>query len=58
MLNRGGFQYQVLSWVAENEIYTITYPGTDMTKDVVSMKESPEGMLLENVKGEILALRE
>lgn len=46
------------SWVAENEIYTITYPGTDMTKDVVSMKESPEGMLLENVKGEILALRE
>jgi hypothetical protein len=46
------------SWVADNEIYTISYPGTDMIKDVVSMKESPEGMLLENVKGEILAKRE
>ncbi|WP_157472999.1 hypothetical protein [Eudoraea adriatica] len=46
------------SWVADNEIYTISYPGTEMIKDVVSMKESPEGMLLENVKGEILAKRE
>lgn len=46
------------SWIAENEIYTISYPGTDMIKDVVSMKESPEGILLENVKGEILAKRE
>ena len=46
------------SWVADEGVYTISYPGTDMTKDVVSMKESPEGMLLENVKGEILAKRE
>ena len=46
------------SWVEDNEIYTITYPGTDMIKNVVSMKESPEGMLLENVKGEILAKRD
>ncbi|MBT8181412.1 MAG: hypothetical protein KJO53_07470 [Eudoraea sp.] len=46
------------SWEADEGVYTISYPGTDMTKDVVSMKESPEGMLLENVKGEILAKRE
>jgi len=46
------------SWVADKGVYTISYPGTDMTKDVVSMKESPEGMLLEDVKGETLAKRE
>ncbi|MGB5359585.1 hypothetical protein [Eudoraea sp.] len=46
------------SWVVDKGVYTISYPGTDMTKNVVSMIESPDGMLLEDVKGETLAKRE
>jgi len=46
------------SWVTDKGVYTISYPGTDMINDVVSMKESPEGMLLEYIKGETLAKRE
>jgi hypothetical protein len=46
------------SWIEDDGVYTISYPGTDMINDIVSMKESPEGMLLEDVKGAILAKRE
>lgn len=46
------------SWVLDKGVYTISYPGTDMINDVVSMKESPEGMLLEDIKGVTLAKRE
>ena len=46
------------SWVTDKGVYTISYPGTGMINDVVSMKESPEGMLLEHIKGETLAKRE
>lgn len=46
------------SWETDKGVYTISYPGTDKISDVVSMKESPEGMLLQDIKGEILAKRE
>lgn len=46
------------SWSEAKGIYTISYPGTDMINEVVSMKESDEGMVLEDVKGEIIAKRE
>ncbi len=46
------------SWAEEKGIYTISYPGTDMANDIVSMKESDEGMVLEDIKGEIIAKRE
>lgn len=46
------------SWETSKGVYTISYPGTDMANDVVSMKDSSEGIMLENVKGEILAKKE
>ncbi len=46
------------SWTQEDGIYTISYPGTDMPEQRVSMKNSEEGTVLEDVQGNILALRE
>jgi hypothetical protein len=46
------------SWTEDKGIYTISYPGTDMPDQQVSMKNSEEGTILEDVNGNILALRE
>ena len=46
------------SWKQLEGIYTISYPGTDMPDNKVSMKESAEGELLEDTQGNILAHRE
>lgn len=46
------------SWTQEGGVYTISYPGTDMPDQLVSMKNSEEGIVLEDVQGNILALRE
>ncbi len=45
-------------WEQEDGIYTISYPGTDMPRDMVSMTESPDGAMLEDGQGNILAERE
>jgi outer membrane biogenesis lipoprotein LolB len=45
-------------WEKEDGIYTISYPGTDIPNQLVSMKESPDGALLEDGQGNILAARE
>lgn len=44
-------------WQEENGIYTISYPGTDMPVDQVSMKKSETGTILEDSQGNILAHR-
>jgi len=46
------------SWEREDGVYTISYPGTDMPEEMVSMKESPDGIMLEDTQGNILAQRE
>ncbi|GGD55965.1 hypothetical protein [Muriicola marianensis] len=46
------------SWTEDNGVYTISYPGTNMPEQRVSMKTSEEGTVLEDIQGNILALRE
>ena len=45
-------------WEQENGVYTISYPGTDMPSQVVSLKASADGEMLEDGQGNILATRE
>jgi len=45
-------------WEEADGVYTISYPGTDMLPANVRMKESPEGITLEDEKGNILAKKE
>jgi hypothetical protein len=46
------------SWRQENGVYIISYPGTTMPDHEVSMKRSEETTVLEDIEGNILALRE
>ncbi len=46
------------SWSAEKGTYTISYPGTDMLNDVVSMKVVESVEMLEDSQGNVLAQRE
>lgn len=45
-------------WTTQDGIYTVSYPGTDMPKVQVVRKDSPEGEVLEDTEGEIIASRE
>ena len=45
-------------WEAESGVYTIEYPGLDKEADVVTIVNSPEGTLLEDMQGAVLAHRE
>ncbi len=45
-------------WERNGDLYTISYPGTDMPPAVVRMKEGPDGVTLEDEKGVVLATRE
>ena len=45
-------------WQEADEVYTISYPGTDMLQVKVQMKEGPDGISLEDTNGNILAIRD
>ena len=45
-------------WEETEGIYTISYPGTEMLKNVVSRKMAEEVELLEDRQGNVLAQRE
>ncbi len=45
-------------WDQEDGIYTISYPGTEMTAVHARMKELPDEVILEDEKGNILARKE
>lgn len=45
-------------WQAESGVYTIQYPGLEKEADVVTIVKGPEGTLLEDLQGSILARRE
>ena len=46
------------SWSQEKGLYTISYPGTEMSDDVVSMKVEQSIEVLEDNQGKVLAQRE
>lgn len=47
------------SWTKEDDTYILSYPGLEnKTNDIVIMKKSEEGMVLEYTGGETLAHRE
>ncbi len=46
-------------WKKTNDVYIISYPGTDFKDDIVTMEESEEGIILLAIEEEeILAVRE
>jgi len=45
-------------WTYENEAYTITYPGTDMEEEIVSMQSGDNAALLADAEGNVMATRE
>jgi len=45
-------------WSYENEMYTITYPGTEMAEETVSMQSSNDTAMLADTEGNIMATRE
>ena len=45
-------------WKREHEIYTITYPGTNFPDDIVTLQDTPEGVILEDINGVTLAIKE
>ncbi|WP_149275035.1 hypothetical protein [Pareuzebyella sediminis] len=45
-------------WSREGENYIISYPGTDMNNQIVSMQDSKEGIALADAHGNVLAVRE
>ncbi len=46
------------AWSQEDGVYTISYPGTNMPNEIVLMKENSAQTVLEDNKGNILAVRE
>jgi len=45
-------------WSYDNDVYTVSYPGTDMEEQIVSMKASEDGSTLADAQGNVLATRE
>ena len=45
-------------WSYDNEVYTISYPGTEMSTAVVSMQNADDATLLTDATGNIMATRE
>lgn len=45
-------------WSYDNDVYTITYPGTEMEEQIVSMTASEEATTLADTQGNVMATRE
>lgn len=45
-------------WSRDGDNYTISYPGTSMNDQIVSMQDSEEGITLADAQGNVLAVRE
>ncbi|WP_339708644.1 hypothetical protein [uncultured Kriegella sp.] len=45
-------------WVEIDGVYTITYPGLEKADDIAILKKSSKGEQLEDVDGNVLAIRE
>jgi len=44
-------------WVEEDNRYTISYPGTDIADQIVTLERTDKGEILQNMNGEIVAHR-
>ena len=44
-------------WVEEDNTYTLSYPGTDLLDQVVTLERTEKGEVLQNRNGEIIAVR-
>ncbi len=57
--NNGSITFKTdFRWSYENEVYTITYPGTNMEEKIVSMQNGDEAAMLADTEGNIMATRE
>jgi len=45
------------TWVEEDDKYTISYPGTELLDQVVTLERTEKGETLQNIDGEIIAYR-
>ncbi|WP_411031299.1 hypothetical protein [Spongiimicrobium sp. 3-5] len=46
------------SWTQEDGVYTISYPGTDLLDDIVTLQKAEDGTVLKDNQGNTLAVRE
>ena len=44
-------------WTADDDTYTISYPGTDLADQVVTLDSTDKHEVLRDLKGEIVAIR-
>ncbi len=44
-------------WVEEDNKYTLTYPGTDLVNQIVTLERTEKGEVLQNLSGEVIAVR-
>lgn len=44
-------------WLEEDNRYTISYPGTDLLDQVVTLQQTDKGEVLQDVNGEVIARR-
>lgn len=45
-------------WDFDGEVYTISYPGTDMEEETVSMQQNDAATILTDAAGNVMAIRE
>lgn len=45
------------SWTIENDVYIISYPGTNLPQEHMVMETAEEGVILENTNGQQRAIR-
>ncbi len=45
-------------WSVNNDIYMVSYPGTDFTDEFIEMKETEDGDLLLRTEGKIFAIKQ
>lgn len=45
------------TWVEEDSRYTISYPGTDLADQIVTLERTDKGEILQNMNGDIVAHR-
>ncbi|MGB5371000.1 MAG: hypothetical protein WBN18_11260 [Flavobacteriaceae bacterium] len=44
-------------WTEDKGVYTISYPGTDLPNQLVSMQQTSEGDMLKDNEGHVIAIR-
>ncbi|WP_373518258.1 lipocalin family protein [Pricia sp.] len=57
--NNGSITFKTdFRWTYEDDVYTLTYPGTDMSAEIVSMLNEEDATKLADAAGNIMATRE